>query len=278
LAARELDANNVRRAEELLTERSHCRRRKPGDWRRFRHRLGNGDGTLQPPQQFAGVPSVLSTAVADLNGDRFADLVVGGWNPPAVLRNDGNWPPPDTPSITISDVSVAEGNAGTTAAVFTVSLSPASAQPVTVAYTTADDTASAGSDYQAASGTVTFAPGETSKTVIVRVNGDRVGEPNETFIVKLSQASNAVIRDPQALGTILDDEPRITISDVTHNEGNRGRTAFTFTVTLSSAYDAPVTVNYARADGAATVADNDYVPTAGPLTFAPGQTTLTITV
>jgi hypothetical protein len=240
--------------------------------------LGNGDGTLQPPQQFAGLPNATALAVADLDGDGFADLAGGSWDGLWVQRNDGNWPPPGTPALTISDVTTTEGITGTRAAAFTVSLSSASTQPVTVAFITADGTATAGSDYQAVSGTLTFAPGETSKTIVVLVNGDRLPELNESFFVNLSQAGNAGIRDPQGVGTILDDEPRLSISDVAKQEGNGGRTAFTFTVTLSTAYDAPVTVQYATADGTAAAADHDYFPTAGTLTFAPGQTAQTVTI
>ena len=159
-----------------------------------------------------------------------------------------------------------------------MTLSTASSEPVTVAFATANGTATAGSDYQAASGTVTFAPGETTKTVTVLVNGDRVGEPNETFLVNLSGATGgAVIIDGQGVGTIVDDEPRISIGDVARKEGNSGTTLFVFTVTLSAASDVPVTVNFATANGTAK-AGEDYDAQSGTLTFAPGETSKTITI
>lgn len=86
-----------------------------------------------------------------------------------------------------------EGNSGTTAFNFKVSISGATTQTVTVNYATADGTANAPTDYQTASGTLTFAPGETSKTIAVLVNGDTNVEPNETFTVNLSGAVNATI-------------------------------------------------------------------------------------
>src|SRR5207302_317230 len=82
--------------------------------------------------------------------------------------------------------TVTQSSSGTTSAVFTVSLSMASMQSITVNYTTADGTAIAGGDYQAASGTLTFNPGETSKTITVLVNGDAAFDPAETFFVSLS--------------------------------------------------------------------------------------------
>src|SRR5207302_400646 len=91
-----------------------------------------------------------------------------------------------TPTLVISDVTLAEGNAGSTAFNFTVTLSTASTSTVTVAYSTADGTATAGSDYSAAGGTLFFAPGETSKTVTINVTGDTNVEGNETFFVNLS--------------------------------------------------------------------------------------------
>jgi hypothetical protein len=172
-----------------------------------------------------------------------------------------------------------EGNSGTTNAVFTVSLSAASTVPVTVNYATVDGTASAGSDYQATSGTLTFAPGETTRTIAVSVIGDRLAEPNETFLVNLSGPTNATIATGQGVGTILDDEPRLSISDVSKKEGRAGQTtSFTFTVTLSAAYDQAVTLSFRTVDGTATSSDNDYHAQSGTLTFNPGETTKTITI
>ena len=111
------------------------------------------------------------------------------------------------------------------------------------------------------------------------VNGDRLAEPNETFFVNLSSPTNATIADGQGVGTIVDDEPRISISDVTKTEGKKGQTTlFTFTVTLSAAYDQAVTMSFRTVDGTATTSDSDYVAKTGTLTFAPGETTKTITI
>ena len=185
----------------------------------------------------------------------------------------------DEPRISINEVTVMEGNTGTASATFTATLDAAGTEPVTVAYATADGTATAGGDYQEASGTLTFAPGETSKTITVLVNGDRLGEPNETFFVNLSSPTNATIADGQGVGTILDDEPRISINNMTMREGNGKKTTlFVFTVTLSAAYDQPVPMSYRTVDGTATAGDGDYVAKSGTLTFAPGETTKTITI
>jgi hypothetical protein len=228
--------------------------------------------------------------VGDLDGNGTPDLALGDvgrgegflgstfdtFGNVAVLIND-TVPPP--PSLAINNVSLTEGNSGTTNAVFTVSLSAASSVPVTVNYATADGTAVAGQDYVAVSGTLTFAPGETTKTIAVPVIGDRIAEANETFLVNLSSAANAAIATGQGVGTILDDEPRISISDVSKKEGNRGQTTqFTFTVTLSAPYDQAVTLSFRTVDGTATVSDNDYVARSGTLTFNPGEITKTITI
>src|SRR5205085_8676361 len=104
-------------------------------------------------------------------------------------------------------------------------------------------------------------------------------EPNETFFVNLSSPINATIADGQGVGTIMDDEPRISISDVTKAEGKKGQTTlFTFTVTLSAAYDQSVTMSYRTVDGTATTGDSDYIAQTGTLTFKPGETTKTITI
>jgi probable HAF family extracellular repeat protein len=183
-----------------------------------------------------------------------------------------------TPVVNIGDASVAEGHAGTASASLTVTLSAASSQAVTVTYSTANGSATAGSDYQSASGTVTIAAGQTSTTISVPVNGDRTGEPNETFAVNLGQASGgAVIADGQGVGTILDDEPRVTINDVSKNEGDSGTTQFAFTVSLSPASDRAVSLNFATANGSAKAAE-DYEARSGVLTFNAGETSKALVV
>jgi hypothetical protein len=236
--------------------------------------LSLGDGTFTEPIGFGG-----SAAVGDFNGDGRPDVAGRGANSVWVQLNDGAWPTVSSnpPAIRVGDVTVTEGNTGTTAANFVVTLSAPSRETITVDYATADGSATAGSDYQAASGTLTFAPGETSKIVTVLVNGDRVAESNETFSVLLSNPTNATI-NRVGVGTIVDDEPHVSIApSVSGSEGNTGQTPFAFTVTLSSAYDAPVTVSYATEAGSAT-AGSDYQAASGTVTFAPGETSKTITV
>jgi len=217
--------------------------------------------------------------LADFDGDGFADLAAVDPNVGVIVHmNIGNSSPPP-PDLRIMDATQTEGNSGTTAMTFTVSLTHPAAGPVTVQYATADSTAAAGRDYQGTSGTLTFAPGETTKIINVVVTGDRLAEPNKNFVVNLSNATNATIVDSQGIGSILDDEPRISISDVTKAEGNGKKTTlFSFTVTLSAAYDQPVTMSFATYNGTATTGDNDYIAKTGTITFKPGETTKTITI
>jgi len=108
--------------------------------------------------------------------------------------------------LTINNVTVTASDTGTVTAVFTVSLSAPSSQPVTVNYATADGTATAGgNDYVPMSATLTFAPGETTETITVVVNPDRKTDEDETFFVDLSGAVNALLVDDQGLGIILSD-------------------------------------------------------------------------
>lgn len=182
-----------------------------------------------------------------------------------------------TPVVSISDASVTEGHSGTASTTLTVSLSMVASDAVSVSYTTANGSAAAG-DYQSASGTVAFAAGETSKTITVHANGDRIGEANETFTVNLGLVSgSAVVGDSQGLVTIVDDEPRINITSVSKNEGNSSSTKFAFTVSLSAASSAAVTVNFATADGSAR-APGDYEAQTGSLTFNAGETSKAVTV
>jgi hypothetical protein len=248
--------------------------------------LGRADGSFLPTMYFSTGQDrhADGAAVGDFNGDGRPDVAATNmpyYNPGSVsvLLNDGNWPPADTPSLQISDATVNEGHAGTRTVTFTVTLSAPYDRVVTIDFATADSLAVASSDYQAASGTLTFEPGQTTKTVVVLVNGDRFGEPDETFAVSLSGPTNALVADGQGVGRILDDEPRISVTDVTKAEGGRNKTTlFTFTVALSAAYDQPVTVSFRTVNISATTGDGDYIARTGTLTFARGETTKTITI
>jgi chitinase len=198
-----------------------------------------------------------------------------------VLDGAGN-PPPVVPTLSVADTSVIEGNAGTTQLAFTVTLSQAASRPVTVQYATANGSATAGSDYAGAAGTLTFAAGETSKTILVQVAGDTAIEANETLTLNLSAASGATIAHGAATGTIVNDDtaplPTLSIGDARFAEGSAGAPGLgRFNVTLSAASTTPVTVHYATGDGTAS-AGSDYVAQSGTLTFAPGETQKTITI
>lgn len=110
------------------------------------------------------------------------------------------------PSLSIWGVSAAEGNTGTTTLSFPVTLSAKSTQTVSVSYATTDGTAKQPADYAAASGTLTFAPGETTKEIGVAVVGDGAVEPSESFTITLSNALNATIANATATGTITNDD------------------------------------------------------------------------
>ncbi|WP_263625889.1 putative Ig domain-containing protein [Xanthomonas campestris] len=156
--------------------------------------LVNGD-TLSEPNEtfFVNVSNISGAGVSDAQGQG------------TIVNDDA------LPSLSINDVSVNEGNSGTTTATFTVTLSAASGQTVLVNYASADGTATAGSDYVARSGTLTFAPGTTAQGVAITVNGDTAVEPNETFSVGLSGASNASIARATGAGTILNDDVVVTV-------------------------------------------------------------------
>jgi hypothetical protein len=117
--------------------------------------------------------------------------------------------PAPKPTLSVADVTVNEGNAGTTAMSFPVTLSKASRQPVTVSYATANGSATAPADYASATGTLTFAPGETSKAVTVSVVADLAIEPDETLSVALSSPVNATIARGSATGTIKNEDTQV---------------------------------------------------------------------
>jgi hypothetical protein len=129
----------------------------------------------------------------------FDDLVDIGSSEPPVL-------PPPPPTLSIADASAREGDKGTTSLTLSVKRSGSSDVQVTVQYRTVDGSASSQSDYTSTSGTLTFQPGQTSRTIAVPIKGDRKREPNETFTVQLSNAVGATINDAVATATILNDD------------------------------------------------------------------------
>jgi chitinase len=173
------------------------------------------------------------------------------------------------PMLSVSATTVIEKTGSNSEAAFRITLTPAQAQEVRVSYATADGTANAGSDYTNTSGVMTFAPGETSKVVVVPVIGDSVIEPNETFALLLSAPIGAGITAPgRAEITIIDDDlPQITSGDLSVSE-NAGVAVLTLRITPP--VNRAAGVSWATANGTAT-AGQDYVAASGSATFADSQ-------
>jgi Calx-beta domain len=196
-------------------------------------------------------------------------------------------PAPVVPSISIDDVSAPESGSVTTAG-FTVRLSEATSRRVTVNYATADGSGKATSDYVGAQGTIAFEPGESSKSLPITIRDDRSDEPDETFTVRLSNPTNAVIGHGTGTATVKDDAdppPTVSVVDVRVVEGDPGSffsltagpTFAVFTLGLSEPSGYVVTTDYTTADGTAR-GGTDYTPTSGTATFQPGETTQTVAV
>lgn len=188
-----------------------------------------------------------------------------------------------TPSLSVADVRVVEGNAGTTSVEVTVSLSAAAEQAVTVAYATADGTATvADGDYTAATGSIAFAVGETRKTVVLQVKGDTKVEADESFVVRLSNPSGAVIGDGEGSVTIANDDtaslPVLSVADIVVTEGQAGEKQATFTVTFSSPATQTVSFVYRAVDGTAKASDQDFLAVSGGISVYRGTSSATIKV
>jgi RHS repeat-associated protein len=185
------------------------------------------------------------------------------------------------PTISVANISQPEGNSGTTNYGFNLTLSNPSTETVTVKYTTADGTATAGSDYTAATGTITFNPGDTSKTVNVGVIGDTGFETDEIFKLNLSDAINAIITNSSATGTIVnDDRPDISIDETDHDASetkhDKPRNPGKFTLKRKGDKTHPLTVQCAFAGSAKN--GTDYEKQENTLTFEAGSDTATIDI
>ncbi len=187
-------------------------------------------------------------------------------------------------TLSIDDVSIAEGDAGTSVLTFTVARSN-NTTAFSVDYTTADGTATTGdSDYVLTANTLNFtAGGALTQTISVTINGDTAIEPNEAFAVNLANIVNGTgtttFTDASGQGTITNDDaaPSVSINSVSIAEGNAGTQTLTFTVTRTGGTGA-FAVDFASANGTATLADLDYAANAGTLNFAGGENSKTIDI
>jgi Ca2+-binding RTX toxin-like protein len=245
---------------------------------------GNVQGTATGHGQFLFNTTTLTLLWdADGAGTGSAGIALATFNTGSVLSTASFVIAPPVPvagSISIDDVTIIEGASGTRTVTFTVSRT--GTLGFSVDYSTADGSATAGSDYLGASGTLTFGYGQSSQTITITIYGDVAFEPNETFFINLLNPTNgAVIIDPQGGGTITNDDAPpppvgdISVSDVTILEGDSGTQTVTFTVTRTGS--APFSIDFATANGTATDG-SDYSGTSGTLTFADGQMTQTVTV
>ena len=166
----------------------------------------NGDDGNDALVGGAGNDSLNGGAGNDvLSGQAGNDTLTGGGGADSLNGGAGNDLVQSLASgLSISDVTISEPAAGTATATFTVTLDFASPDTVTVQFATANGSATAGSDYAAASGTLTFAPGITTQTVAVQVLSDANGEADETFVVNLTNSVNSAITDAQGQATIED--------------------------------------------------------------------------
>ena len=182
----------------------------------------------------------LDANAASLNASTFATTLPNGGTGVVCLRTSAQTcpgttitPPVIIPTISVSDSSATEGDA----VVFTVSLSAASSQQVTVEYATSGGTATSGTDFSETSGTLTFAANETSKTVSVATTEDSDDEADEAFTLTLSNPTNATLGDATATGTINDDDesPPLTATFEDVPDEHDGLSAFSLELAFSAA-------------------------------------------
>jgi len=171
------------------------------------------------------------------------------------------------PALSVAGASQAEGDAGSQPMSFTVTLAKPTPLRVSVAYATADGTATAGTDYTAASGTLVFAAGETRKTISVPIVGDTASEPDETFTLDLSSPVNATLGVAQATGTITTDDPAPRAGHYAGQTSQGKAIAFDVSPDLASVANLSFAILLeCTAPGGPTIIINNF----GPITFGSG--------
>ena len=204
-----------------------------------------------------------------------ADIPEGADTATGTIRDD------DKVELSIARLEVEEGNTGSKNVLVTVSLNTAASQTVTVNYTLANGTATAGTDYITRGGSLSFGPGVKQQTIPITLLGDTVTESDENFFVTLSGAKNALISSTRGKADVViknDDAPVIAIDSASRIEGSDGNTTtLDFTVKLPASFKSAVSVDYRIQSGTATE-NVDFFGSGGTLVFAPGQTVKTIPV
>jgi hypothetical protein len=176
--------------------------------------IAGGNGEVAPLSATAEDTAPTATSITnyslcrcpdgqDLNVSSFSEFVSA---PPTMGASNSC----TFPYLSVNSPSLVEGNSGTSNLVFTVVLAPTSDVLVTVGFLTSNGTASAGTDYVATNGTLTFSVGATSQTVTVRVNGDVTAEADEVFYLVLQNPAQATLLVPVGTGTIVDTDTVFT--------------------------------------------------------------------
>ncbi len=259
------------------------------------------DGTAQAPGDYTAVPalalnfaplqttqtvnvSVIGELLVEANETFVLNLAsaVPDGLPPVIANGTATITNDDSATLSIAGSSGPEGNAGTTPRVFTATLSAPVQGQVQVGYASADGSATlADVDYQAASGTLTFASSVTTQTLSVDIVGDTEVEPDQSFAVNLSNLlapAGVSLGTASANGVIVnDDAASFSISGASVVEGTGGSTTLNFSVSLSAPVKDPVTVQYGTVAGSAT-APADFAGASGTLTFSGSQSTQLVPV
>lgn len=238
----------------------------------------NGDGLVEADE-------LLTVTLTDAQNLKIAlDEGLG------TITNDDSTPPPPPPpvgrTIVIGDASVAEGNHGSRTMSFTLTLDGPAVGNERVEVDSVDGSARRDSDYARIKDLVVkFPAGATTRTVTVKVFGDKQPEADETFSLALSKPGHVAVVDTEGIGTILDDDsgaapatkPTVSVDPASVVEGDHGTVAMTVTVRLSAPSSESVKVELETDDDEAKEG-RDYVEVDRKLTFAPGQTVITTTV
>jgi Calx-beta domain/Domain of unknown function (DUF4214) len=247
----------------------------------------DGGVNLGLPQQLNGGVATLSNATIGVGLRTITAEYSGGGN---LLISAASLAQSVLPLLSMNDVSANEGQGATNLITFSVNLSAASNQTVTVNYATADGTATAGSDYVATSGTLTFNPGETTKFITINIQSDQSFEADETFLVNLTSTTNASLTRPQATGTIRNDDAEGGFLNFTQGSyGVSENTGFvTVKIIRSNDTTRAATVDYATSDTGASAQCGtsnglassrcDFTAAFGTLRFAPGETEKTFVI